>query len=56
MRVATWNCQVGNFQGKAAKVATLGTDVLVVPEVERFTDATLFKGAAQPKRLPDREN
>ena len=48
MRVVTWNCRVGAFRRKAARVAPLQPDVLVVPEVERFDRHPVLDGERQP--------
>ena len=51
MRIVTWNCRVGNFRGKAERIAALRPlpDVLVVQEVENLESVLLFAGEAQPK-------
>ncbi len=48
MRFITWNCQVGGFRRKAAKIAPYAPDVLVVPEVENIERELFFDGPNQP--------
>lgn len=48
MRLMSWNCQVGGFPRKAARVAPFRPDVLVVPECRDVVRVLHFDGAAQP--------
>ncbi len=44
----TWNCRVGAFRKKAARMAPYSPDVLVVPEVERLDGLLFLDGERQP--------
>lgn len=48
MRLMTWNCRVGAFRRKAARVAGFRPDVLVVPEVEHIDGEMFLDGDPQP--------
>jgi exodeoxyribonuclease III len=48
MRLTTWNCRVGAFRRKAAHVAQLDPDVLVVQECEDVRRELLLDGDTQP--------
>jgi len=48
MRLATWNCRVGGFRWKAARIAHMRPDVLVVPECEDLDAQLLLDGEVQP--------
>jgi len=48
MRIATWNCRVGGFRKKAARIAPFRPDVLAVQEVEKIDAATKFAGEIEP--------
>lgn len=48
MRLMSWNCQVGGFPRKAARVAPFRPDVLVVPECRDVVGEMHFDGTSQP--------
>ena len=48
MRLITWNCRNRGFCTKAARIAPLKPDILVVQEAERLDDVLLFEGQQQP--------
>ena len=48
MRFVTWNCRVGNYREKAARVVPLNPDVLVVPEAAREGPVACPLNGAQP--------
>lgn len=48
MRLVTWNCRVGGFRNKTAKISLLRPDILVAQEVELLDGVLLFAGQEQP--------
>jgi hypothetical protein len=48
IRLMTWNCRVGAFRKKAARVVSAEPDVLVVPECEDVRSELLLDGNKQP--------
>jgi hypothetical protein len=48
VRLVTWNCRVGAFRRKAAQVAPIKPDVLVVPECEDIRREILLDGESLP--------
>lgn len=48
MRLATWNCRVGAFRRKAARIAPLRPDILVVPECEDLDSLLFVDGDPKP--------
>jgi exonuclease III len=48
MLLVTWNCRIGGFRYKAAHVAHLRPDLLVVQEVEPLEQVLIFGGENQP--------
>ena len=51
MRIVTWNCGGGGFRKKAARMAALRPDVLVVQEVEKLDNQLFLDGDRQPTFL-----
>lgn len=51
MRIVTWNCGVGGFRKKAARMEALRPDVLVVQEVEKLAGELFLDGERQPTFL-----
>jgi len=51
MRIVTWNCGGGGFRKKAARMAALRPDVLVVQEVEKLDNQLFLDGDRQPTYL-----
>lgn len=51
MRLMTWNCRVGAFKRKAARIASFAPDVFVVPEAERLDEELFLDGERQPSFL-----
>jgi exonuclease III len=51
MRIVTWNCCGGGFRKKAARMAALRPDVLVVQEVEKLDNQLFLDGDQQPTFL-----
>jgi endonuclease/exonuclease/phosphatase family metal-dependent hydrolase len=48
LRIVSWNCRVGGFRYKSAKVAVLRADILAVQEVSHKDVALVFSGVEQP--------
>ncbi|MBE7483594.1 MAG: endonuclease/exonuclease/phosphatase family protein [Polyangiaceae bacterium] len=48
MRLSTWNCRIGAFRRKAARVARFKPDVLIVPEMEELEGELFLDGDHQP--------
>ncbi|HQP35550.1 MAG TPA: hypothetical protein PLI95_10230, partial [Polyangiaceae bacterium] len=51
MRIVTWNCGVGGFRKKAARMAALQPYVLVVQEVEKLDGELFLDRERQPTYL-----
>lgn len=48
MRIVTWNCRVGRYREKAARMASLNPDIVAVQEVESLDGMLLLAGECQP--------
>jgi hypothetical protein len=48
MRLVTWNCRTGAFRRKAAPIAPMKPDILVVPECEKLDNELFLDGDVQP--------
>ena len=48
MRIITWNCCVGDFRTKIAKISEFEPDLLAVQEMEDIDQILWFPGSSQP--------